>query len=349
MNGITRFWRRISDGMAIEELWQQLRRDTTSSYQLYARDAQVALSQQTARKRRRGSVIEFLWAIVLKMSPPRRIVLLAAVVMLFTTWLPVGVLLVLGLLALEVADRVAMKRDLEIAREIQTWMLPKEPPMMPAGTVAFANMPANTVSGDFYDAFYRADQLSLLLTVADVAGKGLPAAMLMATFQASLRTLAGEGVPLAELTPALNRYACGASAGGTRFTTAVVAEFEPASGRLRYSNAGHNPPLLLRASGEVERLELGGVPLGILPDASFACAETALAAGDVLLIFSDGVTESFSEAGEEYGEARLIASLRRAQALPALALLNTLLADCSYFRGGARQQDDLTCLVLKLG
>ncbi|HXR96361.1 MAG TPA: PP2C family protein-serine/threonine phosphatase [Terriglobales bacterium] len=343
-----RFWHRISDGIAIEELWRQLRRDTTSSYQLYARDAQVALSRQVTRKRHRGSVVEFLWAIVLKMSPPRRVVLLVAVVLLFTTWLPVGVLLILGLLALEVADRVAMKRDLEIAREIQTWMLPKEAPALPGAAIAFANLPANTVSGDFYDAFYRADQLSLLLTVADVAGKGLPAAMLMATFQASLRTLAGEGVPLADLTPALNRYACGASAGGTRFTTAVVAEFEPASGRLRYSNAGHNPPLLLRSNGLIERLELGGVPLGILSEAGFDCAETVLAPGDVLVIFSDGMTESFSETGEEYGEARLIASLQRARALTAIPLLNSLLADCSSFRGGARQQDDLTCLVLKL-
>src|SRR4029077_15492623 len=121
----------------------------------------------------------------------------------------VGLLL---LLSLELADKVTMKRDLEIAREIQSWLVPSQPPTVPGGDIAFATRPQNSVAGDYYDAFYPtvgpAEGGTLLLVVADVAGKSVPAALLMATMQASLRTIAGEDAPLAVLVARLNRYAC---------------------------------------------------------------------------------------------------------------------------------------------
>lgn len=357
MKGPSRFWAQLTDGMALGQLWNQLRTETRTGYRLYAQEAtaRTSASARAARPdsgRPRSLALEFAWAILLKLSPSRRVVLLAAVIMLFTTWFALGALLLLALLALEVADRVGMKRDLEIAREIQLWLLPSTPPTVAGAEVAFTNRPANTVSGDYYDAFFRTGEPSLLLALADVAGKGLPAAMLMATFQASLRTLAAEAMPLPEVTLALNRFACANSMGGTRFTTAFLAEFDPAARRLRYCNAGHNPPLLRRQDGSIEKLERGGVPLGILPEAGFECDEVSLRAGDALVIFSDGVTESFSPSGEDYGEARLVAALQAAMAVPvppgAAGLLEALVEDCARFRRGARQQDDLTCLVLRL-
>ena len=163
-----------------------------------------------------------------------------------------------------------MKRDLEIAREIQQWLVPHSPPALPGVDIAFATRPANTVAGDYYDAFERpsapaaASPARLLLVVADVAGKSVPAALLMATFQASLHTLAAVPGPLDELVRALNRYSCAHSLGGLRFTTAFFAELDAAHRSLTYVGAGHNAPVLRRADGRIERLTEGGPPLGIL-------------------------------------------------------------------------------------
>ncbi|MGH9519688.1 MAG: PP2C family protein-serine/threonine phosphatase, partial [Terriglobales bacterium] len=304
-------------------------------------------STRGRRQQRRKYRRDFVWAILMKLSPARRVLLLLALLLLFfgPVYLVIGILILLGLLVLEVADRVGMKRDLEIAREIQLWLLPTAPPAVPGAELAFANLPANTVSGDFYDVFARGDKFFLAL--ADVAGKGVPAAMLMATLHASLRSLAVQQLSLAELVPALNRFACTNSMGGTRFTTAFLAEYDPARGELLYCNAGHNPPLLRRGA-EFERLESGGVPLGLLPNATFECATVAVRPEETLLIFSDGLTESFSPQGEEYGEARVRQSLAsNAVSLPASVLLERVLADCARFRADARQQDDLTCLLLR--
>lgn len=350
MNKLTQFWRRLSDGLAMDELWNQLRRETTSGYRLYKQEA-VAKAPTRARHggapRPRHFLREFLWAIVLHMSPARRIVLLAALVMLFTPWLPLGILLILGLLALEIADRVTLKRDLEIAREIQAWLLPQQPPSVEGVDIAFLNQPANTVSGDFYDVFWRQPD-RLLLTVADVAGKGLPAALLTATFQASLHSLAPEAATLEAVAAAVNRYACANSAGGTRFTTAVIMEYEPAAHRLHYINAGHNPPLLRRAGAtRLERLEAGGVPLGILPEAGYTGANLELQPGDTVVLFTDGVTETFNPADQEYGDARLEAVVASGPA-GAAALRDAIVADCARFRSHAPRLDDLTCLVFRV-
>ena len=140
-------------------------------------------------------------------------------------------------LLLELADRVMMKRDLEIAKDIQAWLLPGAPLQIPGYQIAYATRPANTVAGDYYDVILRPGtgrrrrDDRILFVVADVAGKSIPAAMLMATFQASLRTLSTSGVALAELVAGVNRYACSNSQGGVRFTTAFFAELDPADGR----------------------------------------------------------------------------------------------------------------------
>jgi sigma-B regulation protein RsbU (phosphoserine phosphatase) len=262
-------------------------------------------------------------------------------------------LLLFLLLILEVADRVVMKRDLEIARDIQSWLLPATPPIVPGLTIAFATRPANTVAGDYYDIFARptenVDEIRFLLAVADVAGKSIPAALLMATFQASLKTLSSTSFRLGDLVASMNRYACSNSQGGLRFTTAFVGEFDPGTQTLQYINAGHNNPVLRRASGATERLDAGGLPLGIQTDAPYAGGEVKLAAGDWLVIFTDGLVEAENQFAEAYGEDRLIAVLQAGTTTAPDVLLHRMIAEVNNFVGSTPQHDDITCMLIKVG
>jgi sigma-B regulation protein RsbU (phosphoserine phosphatase) len=244
-----------------------------------------------------------------------------------------------------------MKRDLEIAKDIQTWLLPGAPLQLPGYQIAYATRPANTVAGDYYDVILRPGPTPggdrVLFVVADVAGKSIPAAMLMATFQASLRTLSSSRVSLAELVVGLNRYACSNSQGGVRFTTALLAELDPVTGNMIYVNAGHNAPILRKNSGTIERLDTGGIPLGILPEAVHQTGVTNLGADDWLVIFTDGVVEAVNPKDEEYEEPRLIRLVDSAAASTPPELLRRLLAELDTYVGNTPQHDDMTCLLLK--
>jgi hypothetical protein len=269
---LSRFWQRVTEGLELSQLWNQFRTDARASYRLYSRDLATRVPHASWRHDFFHTLSEFCWAILEKLSPARRVLLLAAVLLLLfgggeyshqdrsgtvtLIALPFqfygGALLFL-LLMLEIADRVVMKRDLEIARDIQRWLLPATPPEVPGLAIAFATRAANTVAGDYYDVFARdastAGDTRFILSVADVAGKSIPAALLMATFQASLRTLATTPCSLADLVAGMNHYACTNSQSGLRFTTAFLAEFNPADGSLIYINAGHNAPILRQQWG----------------------------------------------------------------------------------------------------
>ncbi len=365
MNGLRRFWRRVSDGMELNQLWKQFHADARSSYRLYSRDVDPLRTPGTGRGRHVFQLAgQFFWAIVEKLSPARRVLLVVALVLLFLNvggsgnldgqrisfsfggafW---GGLLLLALLILEVADRVVMKRDLQIAKEIQAWLLPPGPPNVPGLEIAFATKPANTVAGDYYDVFPRAASDSYLIAIADVAGKSVPAAMLMATFQASLKTLASTAGPLTELVGRMNVYACSNSQNGRRFTTAFLAEYSPATRELTYVNAGHNAPMLRRRTGAMERLQQGGVPLGIQDGVLYEAGSVRLEGGDWLVIFTDGVTEAENARAQEYGEERLLTLVHSNTGLNPAALLNGIMADVDGFEGEAPQHDDVTLMLLK--
>jgi len=365
-----RFWQRVSEGQAVHQLWSQFEKDARSSYQLYS--AGLAERAEGQGFHRWWAVAKALfWAIIEKLSPARRVLLLLALILFFfpaggfnyegkagnvsfhfdlQIW---GGLLLLVVLLLELADRVVMKRDLEIAKDIQAWLLPGAPLQIPGYQIAYATRPANTVAGDYYDVILRPGQSSgddrVLFVVADVAGKSIPAAMLMATFQASLRTLSSSRVSLAELVAALNHYACSNSQGGVRFTTAFLAELDPATGNLACVNAGHNAPILRRASGTVERLDVGGIPMGILESTSYQVETIPLGSGDNLVIFTDGVVEAINAKGDEYGEAELMRLVDRRATAPPSELLRGLLQELDAFVGNTPQHDDMTCLLLKRG
>jgi sigma-B regulation protein RsbU (phosphoserine phosphatase) len=218
--------------------------------------------------------------------------------------------------------------------------------------VAFWTRPQNSVAGDYYDAFYplktAASDGKLMLVMADVAGKSVPAALLMATLQASLRTIATEGAPLGQLAERLNRYACQHSLGGQRFTTAVIAEFDPESRRLSYVNAGHNAPVVRQPNGGIERLESSGLPLGIHSEATFPAAEVQLHPGDTLILFTDGVVEAFNSSGEEFSDNRWVNVIRTVPPTSAQNTLRVLMKSVDDFVGATRQSDDITCLVLQI-
>jgi serine phosphatase RsbU (regulator of sigma subunit) len=356
---VRNFWQRVSEGRQIEDLWSQFAADARASYGFYGSDVDWEEIKNLPGWRRPLHIAKQLfWALLLKLTPARRVLLLAALVMLvfssvqqnvkFESLAAVSLLL---LLSLELADKVTMKRDLEIAREIQTWLVPSFPPEVPGAEIAFASRPQNSVAGDYYDAFFAteaaADGGKLSLVIADVAGKSIPAALLMATLQASLRTIAGEGASLADLVMRLNRYACAHSLDGRRFTTAVFAEYEPATRRLSYVNAGHNAPILRRANGDMEKLDIGGVPLGIQPAPAYESSVKDLQPGDALIFFTDGVVEAFDESGAEFGNERWLSAIRGLPEVTAQESLQFLMTRVDAFVGITRQSDDITCMIFR--
>lgn len=362
------FWRRVTEGLELSQLWSQFESEARASYRLYSKDVAAKTPEGLTNRGRHLHVIkEFFWAVFEKLSPARRVLLLFALILLVIPqgafqfegkvyavefdlhfW---GGLVLLLLLILEIGDRVVMKRDLQIAKEIQTWLLPGAAPQIPGLAVAYATRPANTVAGDYYDVFPRPgktnDQNRVVLAVADVAGKSIPAAMLMATFQASLKTLSTAQVALPELAANMNRYACTNSQGGLRFTTAFLAEYDAARRTLDYINAGHNNPILRRSSGQIERLDVGGLPYGIMPEVQYQSAQIALAPGDWLIIFTDGLVEAENARQEEFGEARLLAAIETYKSAEPAEMLKRLMADVDLFVGNTPQHDDVTCMLLK--
>jgi phosphoserine phosphatase RsbU/P len=352
---IGRFWQRVSEGRQLDDLWSQFTADARASYGFYGKDVDWEEIQKLSWWRRPLHVArQFFWALLLKMSPARRVLLLIAFVLLLVSgsnfqYLIVAALLFLVLLSLELADKVTMKRDLEIAREIQTWLVPSQAPEVAGADIAFATRPQNSVAGDYYDAFYPNPEgrARLVVVIADVAGKSVPAALLMATFQASLRTIAGEGAPVADLVTRLNRYACAHSMDGRRFTTAVLCEYDVASRKLTYVNAGHNAPILRHANGTLQNLEAGGVPLGIDLGANYETSSLELMPGDALIFFTDGVVEAINESGEEFGNDRWIGAVRNMPDWKAQETLQFLMKRVDDFVGATRQFDDITCLVFR--
>ncbi|HYL61407.1 MAG TPA: PP2C family protein-serine/threonine phosphatase [Candidatus Methylomirabilis sp.] len=364
---LSTFWRRISEGQQIDQLWSHFTAEARASYGFYMKEADADEMRNQRGRRRWWRILKTLfWSLVMKLTPTRRILLVIACALLVVSSVQfnigryfqfvfdfsvVSALILLLLLALELADKVTMKRDLEIAREIQTWLVPSAPPEVPNAEVAFASRPQNSVAGDYYDAFYAtkssAEGGKLTLVIADVAGKSIPAALLMATLQASLRTIAGEGAPLAELVVRLNHYACAHSLDGRRFTTAVLGEYDPTARRLSYVNAGHNPPILRRANGDTEKLEAGGLPLGISVDGIYDTASLELKPGDALIMYTDGVIEAFDEGGKEFGEPRWLDAIRSLPDWNAQESLQFLMKRVDEFVGTTRQSDDITCLVFR--
>jgi sigma-B regulation protein RsbU (phosphoserine phosphatase) len=364
-----RFFEVYTRGLTTTELERLFTRDTPEAYRFFSRNIDFGeLKDLPWYWRILGQARLLFFAFTLKLTPARRLLygtaLIACVIGLVelfqevhlflvphptfapgTIWLLTGFLLVNLLMLLEVADRLSLKNDLEIARDIQLAMLPRGEYRAP-GIEAFGmTRPANTVGGDFYDILPLPDG-RLLLTLGDVAGKGSPAALLMALLLAMLRTLVDEGLQGAELVARLNTQIV-KHAPRSRFVTLFLAEFDSTTGTLIYVNAGQNPPLLRRRNGAYERLRAGGMALGMFENATYTAGRVDFEPGDVLVMYSDGITEAEDPLEQPFDEAGVQFVADNSEWGSAKELGWATFAAVDTHRQDRKLLDDLTVLVAR--
>ena len=245
------------------------------------------------------------------------------------------------------AAQERLERDVRIAQQVQARLFPQKAPRSAGLECHGVCRPARGVAGDYYD-FLELGDGRLGIALGDVAGKGISAALLMASLQGALRShtsLSEEGP--AEAAREMNSQ-IHALTDSNRFATFFWACFQETGRTLTYVNAGHNAPMLLRASGTLERLATGGPPLGVFASSRYEQRTVALATGDVLLVFSDGITEAPGPQDEEFGEARLERTLRDRVGLPAAELCSAVIDAVLRFQAGASQEDDMTVVVARV-
>jgi sigma-B regulation protein RsbU (phosphoserine phosphatase) len=235
------------------------------------------------------------------------------------------------------------EREYEEAREIQQGLLPKSIAQIPGHEIHGSWQPASAVGGDYFDAL-RFSGGKVALCIADVVGKGMPAALLMSNLQAAVKAFASESIPPRILCAKVNRV-ISSNIAANKFITFFYCLYDAQTGRLAYTNAGHNPPILLRRDGAIQRLGDGGSVLGVFRDWNYEQNEASVGQGDRVILFTDGVTEVGNSEGEEFGEDRLIALLRGCRQLAAAELQKTVMEAIVQFSGG-EFGDDATLLIL---
>jgi phosphoserine phosphatase RsbU/P len=257
----------------------------------------------------------------------------------------------------ERVEKEKMERDLALAREIQAGLLPDAPPEWKGIEIAVSHKPSQMVGGDYYDFLpvsgEQAD--SLLIVVADVEGKGAASALVMANVQATLHALADHVYPLEELPATINNKLLGVArsascaARTTKYLSMFLALVENKGQRLRYVNAGHVPPAVIRADGRIEYLEEGGMVVGLLPDPRYDSAVVELSPGDLLVACTDGITEAMDPAGNEFGKPRLAELVKKWRDHTPQEILRTVLDEVERHSRGGIYEDDRILLVMKAG
>jgi sigma-B regulation protein RsbU (phosphoserine phosphatase) len=250
-----------------------------------------------------------------------------------------------ALLHREVLEKERIEQQLRIARAVQAGLLPDAPPQLPGYDIAACHLPSQEIGGDYYDYLPQRDG-QIGVAIADVSGKGVPAALIMATFRAALRGELRRRRDVHDALVDVNQTLLEAQT-SVHFVTAVCGVLEPPSGGFAYVNCGHNPPLLLRAGGGCESLDVGGPALGLLPDQRYEQGFVALRPGDVLCLFTDGVVEPMDATDEEFGPERLEAVLRTTASLSARDSVEAVLEATRRFSGREAYDDDFTLVVLK--
>ncbi|MCI0388752.1 MAG: ADOP family duplicated permease [Acidobacteria bacterium] len=258
-----------------------------------------------------------------------------------------------------VVEQEKLRRDLALAAEVQRRLLPEQPPEAGVAALAAVSLPARSIGGDYYD-FLDVGDHRIGIALADIAGKGIAAALIMSVVQASLRIISAEGdISLPQLAAKMNRF-LHRSTKSNSYATFFYAEIDERNRQLRYVNAGHNPPYLLRPNdaqstgstansiSEIQELSAGGTVLGLFPQMSYQEATVDLKSGDVLIIFTDGVTEALNPKEEEFGEERLKESLRQLAHLPVHEISSRISEELRSWIKDAAQHDDLTFIVMKV-
>ena len=364
-----RFFETYTQGLTAAELERVFTLDTPEAYRLFSRQMDLdALRKMPWHRRALAHARLFFLAFTLRLTPGRRamygVALLVTAIGLVelvtevsftgvphpvfasgTLWLLAGFALVNLLVLLEVADRLSLKNDLDVARHIQQSMLPRAAYQAPFVEAFGMTRPANTVGGDFYDIIPRPDG-HVLVALGDVAGKGSPAALVMALLLAMMRTLVDEGHHGADLVTRLNAQIA-KHIPGSRFITIFVGMFDPATGELQYVNAGQNPPLVRKATGVYERLHVGGMALGLFEHASYSTGSIGLDPGDVLLMFSDGITEAEDAKQRPFEESGLQRVIDATGWTSAKELAWGAFEAVEQHVGTRKLFDDLTVLVVR--
>jgi len=247
-----------------------------------------------------------------------------------------------------VVEQETLRRDIALASDVQRRLLPDAPPDAACADFAAVSVPARRIGGDYYD-FVELTDRSIGIALADVSGKGVAAALIMSVVQASLRIISSEGdIPLPRLVARMNEFVY-RSTPGSKYATFFYAQLDASGRQLRYVNAGHNPPFLLRAgSHDIEQLSVGGTVVGMFPQMTYDEATIPLGPGDVLLVFTDGVPEAHSPANEEFGEDRIADLLRATAHLTAREISARLSTAMHSWIRDAEQYDDLTFIVMKI-
>ena len=242
-------------------------------------------------------------------------------------------------------ERERLERELALASEIQQRFQPTAPPQVNGYELQGISFPCYEIGGDYYDFIEREDG-RLVIALGDVSGKGTAAALLMSSLHAAVHAQSGSHDSLVATISAVNRYLAD-NIPANRFVTLFYAELDPGSGALSFLNAGHNPPLIVHAAGTVEQLASGGLPLGIKPDADYREGRTQLQPGDVLVIYSDGVTEAVSPTGEEFGPTRLYEVVSRNVTSSAAGIRDRIESALTKFAQGTAAADDITLVIVK--
>src|SRR6476620_11731135 len=242
-------------------------------------------------------------------------------------------------------ERERLERELALASEIQQRFQPTAPPIVNGYELQGISFPCYEIGGDYYD-FIERDDGRLVIALGDVSGKGTAAALLMSSLHAAVHAQSGSHDTLVATISAVNRYLAD-NIPANRFVTLFYAELDPGSGALSFLNAGHNPPLIVHSAGTVEQLASGGLPLGIKPDAEYREGRTQLLPGDVLVIYSDGVTEAVSPTGEEFGSTRLYEVVSRNVDASAAGIRDRIESSLTKFSQGTSAADDITLVIVK--
>ncbi len=352
-----------------EGLRSLLQREARDTFRFLTREVDLEdLSGLPWYQRHPRSLWRFFLAVSYRLSPWRRVLFAASVLLLalgwmgvlvrvlsvgpfslepvltWQTWLLGAATALFFVLVLELRDKLGLKGDLEVARQIQFGLLPFEPFERDGFSIVSAMRPANTVGGDYFDIIDLGGS-RLAIAVGDVAGKAMPAALLMALLQGSLRTLLSADFRGEVVVSKLNAHLC-ANIPSNRLVTFFYAELDTATGEMRYVNGGHNPPFLIRGGEPSARLGATGMALGVLPETPYEAMTLQLEPGSRLLMYTDGVTEATNPADEEYGDVRLEAYVRSRVREPGRQLIDGILDDVLRFCGTARPHDDMTLMFL---
>ncbi|OGF68190.1 MAG: hypothetical protein A2Y62_05360 [Candidatus Fischerbacteria bacterium RBG_13_37_8] len=239
-----------------------------------------------------------------------------------------------------------IEQELKVASEIQTKLQPVTPPHLKGWDITGVSFPCREIGGDYYDFIPHKKDAGIIISLGDVTGKGIGAALLMSSVHAAIRTQSQLGITITQIMGEINQYIYD-NTPTNKFVTLFFSILDTETGVLKYCNCGHNLPLLVRSSGDINRLKVGGTPIGIMPDFPYVEGEEIIEPGDVLLIYSDGVTESINSEGIEFGEERLIEVVQKNSTRSARGIFDRLDEALSRFVGTTPAVDDMTVVIIK--